>query len=210
MKSDLDVWAIQKHKDEMFTALKNIKKNSLGNILYLNCHCKFKIGDKKITNRTFDACFYSEDSDVVILFARRMVSEEEIVKCLEKENIKYTTIRFSRHDDELDYISDESIPDIWFVREKCVLEEAIEDCINKGDIECEYFPDIKSSLHLNYLANDGESYEFEGRICEGLLLFEEKMVIFVSQRDPRNLKEKEINEILKEKGIKVKKQKNRR
>lgn len=208
MKSDLDVWAVQKDKDETKTALKNVKKDSLGNILYLNCHCKFKIGDKKIENRTFDACFYSEESDAVILFARGKISEEEIKKYLEEAGVKYTTIRFIESEDK-SYVDDESFPDIWFARERYVLEDALDDSINKGEKECMYFPEMPASLRLNYIADDMEKYEIEGRLCTGLLVFKEKIVLFISQRDPRNLKEKEIRQILKEKGIKVKQQNKR-
>lgn len=209
MKSDLDVWAIQKYKEETLTALGNVKKDSLGNILYLNCHCKFKIGDKKITNRTFDSCFYSEESDTVILFARGLISEEDIVEYLENQGVKYTTIRFIEPEDK-SYEDDSSFPEIWFVREKYVLEDAIDDSISKGETKCMYFPEMPASLRLNYIADDMQKYEIEGRLCTGVLVFKEKIVLFVSQRDPRNMKEKDIRKVLKEKGIKVKQQKNKR
>ena len=208
MKSDLDVWAIQKYKDETLTALKGVKKKSKGNILYLNCHCKFKIGDKRIPNRNFDACFYSEDSDTVILFARGLISEEEIVRYLESEGVKYTTIRFMEPEDK-GYKDDGSFPEVWFVREKYVLEDAIKDSIEKGEKECAYFPEMPASVRLNYIAEDLDKYEIEGRLCKGLLVFKEKIVLFVSQRDPRNMKEAEIRKVLKENGIKIK-QKNKR
>lgn len=208
MKSDLDVWAIQKHKEETLTALKGVEKESDGNILYLNCHCKFKIGDKKITNRTFDACFYSEDSDTVILFARGLISEEEIVGYLEDNGVKYTTIRFIEPEDK-DYVDDASFPELWFVRERYVLEDAINDSLEKGEKECTYYPELPSSIRLNYIADDMQKYEIEGRLCKGVLVFKEKMVLFVSQRDPRNMNEREIREVLKRKGIKVKQQSKR-
>ena len=41
MKSNLDVWTVQKNKDETRIALQNVEKDSPGNILYLNCYCSF-------------------------------------------------------------------------------------------------------------------------------------------------------------------------
>jgi len=205
MKSDLDVWAIQKYKDETKKALENVKKDSLGNILYLNCICKFTIGKKKIENRTFDACFYSEESDTVIFFARDMISENEIEQYLEDAGVKYTIIRFLDRQ-ENDYKNDDEFPEIWFARESYVLEDALDDSIKKGDTFCEYKPDIESSISLSYRDTQGEKHEIEGRLCKGMIMIGDKMILIIKQRDYRNMNEEDVRKVLDKKGIKYKQQ----
>ena len=202
MKSNLDVWAVQSDKEETRTALKNVKKNSLGNILYLNCHCFFNIGNKKILHKDFDSCFYSEESDTVIFFERDRITRKEIENYLIEANIKYTTITFQ--DKEGSYEPSNKLPDIWFVREKYVLEDAIRDSKSKGIKECIYSPSKDSKLSLGYRTMDGVEYEIEGRIFKGMLVFEDKMVLLVHQNDLRNLNEEQVSKILKNNGISVK------
>ena len=202
MKSDLDVWAIQNYKDETIKALKNVKKDSKGNILYLNCICKFKIGERKIENRTFDACFYSEESDTVILFARGRITEQEIEKYLQDANVEYTTIRFIENKKE--YEDDRDFPEIWFARDRYVLEDAINDSLKKRINCCEYIPNIESFVSLFYRDNDGEKHEIEGRLLKGMLIFNDKVIFPIKQRDYRNMNEDQIRKVLDKKGIKYK------
>lgn len=190
MKSDLDVYAIQYNKDATLIALKKVKKDSLGNILYLNCRSTFKINGENVKGRNFNACFYSEDSDLVIFFAKGKISEEEIVNYLEQEDVKYTTIRFE--EDDRKYQDDENVPEIWFVRDKYVLDEALQESVENGDMQCVYYPTIKSTLQIGFNINDKERCEVEGRSCRGLLLFKDKIVLFVDQRDYRNMKYKDV------------------
>lgn len=196
MRSNLDIWAIQKNKEEIDVALENVEKEAIGNILYLNCRCWFKIGDQKVENRTFDAMFYSEESDVVILFAKGLVSEKDIVEGLEKKGVKYTTIRFIEQEKE--YKDDEEIPDIWFAREKYVLIDAIKDSINKGIKKCQYYSNLESVLSLYYKDNNGDRNEIDGKFFKGCLVFEDKIVLLVNQGYFRNLKEEDVKKILKD------------
>ena len=199
MKSNLDVWAIQKDKEETRIALENVKKDSLGNILYLNCYCKFSIGDKEVESRLFDACFYSEESDTVILFAKGRMKREEIEDYLKEYDIQYTVIKFAGENDS--YKFDKKIPDIWFVREEYVLIDAIDDSLSKDVTSCTFYGDLESELSLSYLAGDDNNYEIEGRFFKGVLVFDDKIVLFVNQGDERNMDKKSIEKVLKEKGV---------
>jgi len=201
MKSNLDVWAIQSNKDETREALRKVDKDYEGNILYLNCLCSFKIGKERITDKVFDACFYSEESDVVILFAKDMISEEEIEQYLKEFDIKYTIIRFTKIGNS---ISKNKMSEVWFAREKCVLEDAIIDSINKDINVCDYYPDMQSKIILGYLTRKNNFCEIEGRFCEGVIVFKDKIILLVNQRDPRNLSQFEVRNILDGKGIKYK------
>lgn len=205
MKSNLDVWAIQANKDETRIALKRIKKDSSGNILYLNCWCKFNIGSKTIQNRIFDACFYSEESDTIILFAKDKISEKEIIAYLEEFGISYTVVAFEELRSAENYRDDETFPEVWFAREKYVLKDAIDESLTKGIHDCVYYPDIESSIELGYRATTDETFEVEGRFCKGAVVFEDKIVLLINQGDKRNVKrEKAVEQLLIKKGIKYK------
>ena len=199
MKSDLDIWTVQKNKNEMKDGLMRVNKDSEGNILYLNCRCKFKIGSKRIESRAFDKCFYSEDSDALILFAADMIDEKEIEEYLQLQNIKYTTIRFKGIEEK--YQKEEPFPNVWFIRDERAFTKVLEEAISEGHKEYKYFKDIESSFHLNYVAEDSEKYEIEGRFCKGLVSIGDKLMLFVNQRDYRNLKEKDIVKILSRHGL---------
>jgi len=200
MKSNLDVWAIQKDKEETRIALKNVKKDSTGNILYLNCWCKFRIGDKSIKSRLFDSCFYSEESDTLILFSKGQISEEEIENYLKEFGIEYTIIRF-RNTITGEYTASEWFPDVWFAREEYVLRDAIDDSLSKYVEDCIYFPNKEASLSLSYRDENDEDQEIEGRFCKGVLNFDDKIVLLISQDDKRNLTRPTVERILKEKEI---------
>ena len=199
MKSNLDVWAIQKDKEETKTALKNVKKDSNGNILYLNCWCKFYIGEKAIKGRLFDACFYSEESDTLIIFSKGQINEEEIKNYLEESKIQYTTVRFKGQSKE--YIGNDWFPEVWFAREEYVLRDAIEDSLSKCVEDCTYFPNREAGFSLSYRDELDSDHEIEGRFCKGILNFDDKIVLLISQDDKRNLKRETVEKILKEKEI---------
>lgn len=202
MKSNLDVWAIQGDKEETRIALERVEKDSLGNILYLNCWCNFNIGNKVIQNRLFDACFYSEESDTVIFFAKQKISEEEIVKYLKEFGIRYTIIRFEELRSSEDYRDDEDFPEIWFAREKKVLKDGIDDSLAKGINTCIYYPDIESSVELGYRTTDDEACEVEGRFCKGAVVFDDKIVLLINQGQINNVqREKAVEQLLRKKGI---------
>ena len=201
MNSNLDVWAIQNNKDEISNALKCVKKDSLGNILYLNCVCRLKIGDTVVKNRKFDSCFYSEESDVIIFFAKGKITKEEIEQYLSDYNIHYTTISFL--EDSKEFEDDVGEIELWFAREKYVLEEAIEDSLKKKIDMCLYYPGEKSLIYLGYKNSEDRFIPIDGRVCEGTIVFKDKLVLLVSQNDPKNISRKEAIGILENKGIVV-------
>jgi len=201
MNSNLDVFAIQNNKEEIFNAIKNVNKESNGNILYVNCICRLKIGDVKIKNRRFDSCFYSEDSDVIIFFARDKISREEIEKILGDNGIKYTVISFIPHIDDFEDTAGDM--DIVFARDKLALENAIDDSLKKKIDMCLYYPKEKSFMYMGYRNKKNRFVEIDGRVCQGTIVFKDKLVLLISQKDPRNLNSNDALKILKDKGITV-------
>ena len=202
MNSNLDVYAIQENKYETLLALSKVKKDSLGNILYLNCTCYFSIGDTEITSRIFDSCFYSEESDVLILFAKGKITINEIEDFLKRMNVNYTTIAFNRK--ETDFVDRNTLKEIWFARDKEVLEEAITDSIVKDNGHCFYYPEEVSRLSIGYNSSDDASkyFQIDGRVCKGTIVFKDKIVLVVNQNDKRNLNKDAVMAMLK-KRVKV-------
>ena len=100
------------------------------NIIYSNLKCFFKIGNNIISNRKFDTMLYNEESDLLIMLMRDgIVNKEDIINYLEKNNKKYTEITFTPSLSE--YHNSSDIPEIWFVRDEFVLNDALLDSINK-------------------------------------------------------------------------------
>ncbi len=199
MRSKLDIWAVQKYKEATKEALKRIKKDSLGNILYLNCGCDLKIGDKKIKNRTFNACFYSEESDTIIFFARGKISEQEIINYLDEENIKFTIIRFI--EDKEEYQDKDEFPEIWFARDEDVLIEALEDSLSKGENKCVYYPQKEADMSLTYRDKHERKHELDGRMARGVIYFKEKIILLIEQETNRTFPLKKVTNIMNKKGI---------
>ena len=202
VKSNLDVWAIQKYPEELSIALSNIKGDSKNNILFSNCSCDMRIGNKHV-NRNFDTMLYAEDSDtLVILMKDGKVTASDIRKNLDDRNILYHEVVFDREEDH-EYRDDESIKELWFAREPYVLEDAFIDSKNRCYNECIYYPVVDGSLELQYLNNNKELSMVDGRIFRGVVEFPDKMILLINQNDPRNITKKDIMKLFGKHEISV-------
>lgn len=214
-RSNLNVWAIQSNKEEIYKALKYVKKDSVDNILFLNCRSKLEIEGKEIVNKKFDSYFFSEEGDTLILFQKGTMDGLEIQKCLNEAGVKYSIVSFIEKkklmvDEETGEIinieekSEETEEkDFWFARDKFVLNAAINDSLKKGNDECVYITNETASLTLGYVDRSKVKHEIEGRWTRGTLIFEDKIVLLVKQNDERNLDKKDVLKILFNKNIKV-------
>lgn len=201
MQSNLDIWAVQSDPEEVITALDNIKTDN-DIILYTNVICNFKIGNDNITSRQFDTFLYSEENDILVLLMRGgKASAADIREYLDNKHLKYNEIVFAPS--IRGYEDEYNGPEIWFAREKYVLEDAIKDSIEKSSKkECEFYPFLPANLDLGYLTNSkSDNYSVEGRLFRGVVKFEDKIILLVSQNDTRNVTASEVNEVLKEYGI---------
>ena len=206
MKSNLDVWAIQYYPEALLTALSKIQEGM--NIIYSNCVCHFKVGDEVITNREFDTILYNEESDILILLMRNgKAKKEDIIKYLDENNKKYAEVTFDASVLE-NYQNDDSIPEIWFAREECVLDDALSDSKNKNVNECTIYPNIDSSISFGYIANVDNNYSIDGRIFKCLIKLDDKLIFIINQLDnvdkngiSRNLTENDIFRLLNKYGF---------
>ena len=205
MKSNLDVWAVQSIPDELYTALGQVKGGI--NIIYSNCTCNFKIGNQEVTTRQFDTFLYNEESDILIMLMRGgKATKEDMVKYLEENDMEYYEVTFAPPIDE--YEDKNDTLELWFARERYVLEDALDDSIDKGVQSCEYYPLLNGSLELGYISNSNDSFDIEGRLFQGLIKTDDKIVLIINQKDnidvngkDRNLDYKEILEVVNSKGF---------
>lgn len=182
--SNLDIWAIQREKEEINAALENVA-SSKNNILFRNCLCTFKIEETDI-NILFDTMFFAEDSDTLILLMRGgALSSEELIRELTKRDIFYNEVNFD--DNDFSYEPDYNAKAIWFAREKYVLEDALKDSKEKGINQCNYYPNVEANLSMEYLTLTFDKEKVDGRDFKGLIELDDKLILLVNQNDKRNL-----------------------
>lgn len=214
MNKNLDVWAIQKFPNEIYTALKNIKTDKNDLILFTNLDCKFELQGQKV-NRSFDTALYyvGEDNDALILLMKNGVASPDWIReYLNKKKMMYNEVSFKSKlkeermkelgimvsEDE----TDQNIPELWFAREEYVLRDALTDSINQGNTTCNYYPLLEGFLRLGY--DDSyklHTYALDGRRIKGVITLEDKMILMISGQDPRNLKPNQVYAIMEEMNI---------
>lgn len=196
--SNLDIWAIQDNKDEIYQALDHIT-NSQNNILFRNCICNFRIEDINI-NVLFDTMFYCEDTDTLILIMRGgALSTKELESELRKRKIFYHQVVFN--DNDFTYEPEKNIKPIWFAREKYVLVDAFQDSKDKGNSQCNYYPNVKGDLSMEYLTSTFTNEKIDGRDFKGLIETEDKLILLINQNDKRNLEIQGVFQVAESMGI---------
>ena len=196
--SNLDIWAIQNVKEEINDALENVTSSST-NILFRNCLCTFKIEETDI-NVLFDTMFYAEDSDTLILLMRGgALSSAELIAELDKRNIFYNEVKFD--DNDFTYEADYNAKQIWFAREKYVLDDALKDSKENGFNKCVYYPNVTGNLSMEYLTSTFDTEKVDGRDFKGLLELEDKLILLVNQNDKRNLDMHGVFQVTESVGI---------
>ena len=66
---------------------------------------------------------------------------------------------------------------------------------------CLFYPGEKSFLFLGYKTTEDRFVKIDGRICEGVIVLKDKLILLISQGDYRNLTSKEAKSILEDKGM---------
>ena len=179
MNTDLDVWAIQYYPEELYTALSKITGGI--SIIYSNCICDFTIDHEKIKSRQFDTVLYNEESDVLIMLMRGgKATKEQMIEYLENNNLRYGEVSLIEPKEE--YEDKDDVPEIWFVRESAVLEDAFSDSVSKGISECECFPLAKASIDFLHSTTMNGNKKIDGRACRGIIVVDDKIIMLINQR----------------------------
>lgn len=216
MNKNLDVWAIQKHPKELFTALENVKTDKGDLILFTNLECKFLLGGKKV-ERSFDTSLYYDAENgndaLILLMKDGIATADQIRKYLEEKGFQYHEVSFSKglkenllkefaipYEEEK---QDENIPELWFAREEYVLRDALNESIEKGNTTCDYYPALEGVLSLNYSSNERlSSFSVDGRKISGVIALEDKMILMINNgNDPRNLNPLQVQMVMDELNI---------
>ena len=177
---NLDVWAIQYYPEELYNALNNI--NDGLNIIYSNVKSDLYIGKEKVKSRQFDTILYNEESDILIMLARAgIANKEDVIKYLDSNGKRYVEIDFDYR--IFDYKEKYNVPEIWFSRERYVLEDAIQDSLNKGITKAKFYPCIKSELKLGFLSRYHKYINLDSINFKGLLQLEDKIVLIVNEKN---------------------------
>ena len=98
MNKTLDVWAIQKHPEELYTALENIKTDQGDLILFTNLNSNFQLNGQTV-GRQFDTELYyvGKDNDALILLQKDgEASAEQIRNYLEERGLQYHEVSFKK------------------------------------------------------------------------------------------------------------------
>lgn len=216
MNKNLDVWAIQKHPKELFTALENVKTDKGDLILFTNLECKFLLGGKKV-ERSFDTSLYYDAENgndaLILLMKDGIATADQIRKYLEEKGFQYHEVSFSKglkenllkefaipYEEEK---QDENIPELWFAREEYVLRDALNESIEKGNTTCDYYPALEGVLSLNYSSNERlSSFSVDGRKISGVIALEDKMILMINNgNDPRNLNPLQVQMVMDELNV---------
>ena len=206
MNHNLDVYAIQGIKEELAFSVSKIKEGF--NYIYSNLVCTFTIGNQKVTTKCFDTMLYNEESDILILLLKDgIVTKEDLIQELEKNGKEYGEITFDELDNE--EVFEENLPEFWFAREQYVLEDGIDESLEKGISSCEFYPNVESTISFHYVTNHtNKEVPIDGRFFKGIVLLEDKWIFLVSQKDntdvygnSRNMDFDKVLKVLQEKDI---------
>ena len=97
---------------------------------------------------------------------------------------------------------DGNYKEIWFAREKYVLVDAIKDSIARGNKNCEYNPEIKSSLKFEFPTDEKNQILFRVNL-KGLIEFEDKLIFTTRSAVQTNLLASDIYRILSKYNVKI-------
>lgn len=187
MLNNCDIWAIQYYPEVLQTALEKIKTGEKV-ILYKNCSSKFKIGDKLISNRQFDTILYSEESDLLILLMRGgKATYEQIIIFLSKNKINYIEQDLKEINKE-DYEDGDDIPELWFAREKYVVQDGINESKEKGIKKLKYYKNVQSQL----LIGNNDKYETIELRCKGIIQLKDKLIMIINHNYNKNMSEQQV------------------
>jgi hypothetical protein len=211
--SKLDVWAIYRDPEHVLDALKIIldKKDEIiknGPLtLFVNCVSSLYVNEKRV-RRYMDTLICSREADIALCLSSARyydpdlgeisATPEDIARFLEKHGIPYEIVTGTPQKDDVD---DLSIPEVWMVRERFVLEDSLKESIEKGCKECVVYPKTNAKLSMGYYLDDGSYYEVWGLHYKGLIETSNSWTLLINENDPRNFTIEDAIEIIKEKGL---------
>ena len=212
-KRQLDVWGIYRDPEHVLDALKIIceKKKEITKPLtvFVNCISKFIINGKEI-ERHFDTLVYSKEADIVLMLSSAggyytdddvLVQAEprDIVDFFDANSIPYEVCIGQIHEIE----DDKNIPEIWFAREKEVLEMGLDESLGYNTKNINFNPNDEIDLSIGYYIN-GEFREVWGVHGKGLVKTDNNWVVVIDENYEKNLSTQAAQEVVNNYQEKIK------
>lgn len=180
--TNYDIWAIQQYPQEIVNAIDGLE-DSQDNILYNNCRSYLRIGDRKLKIQ-FDTALFCEDKERLILLKRDgNLTPDMLRMILDEKKIPYNEVTFL----EGQPVQQDELKEIWFARDKYVLDDALRESRDKGIDVCEYYPDLGGRLELRYTDDDGHYVTFYKQSIRGAMILEDKIIILMGRGNKRNI-----------------------
>ena len=194
--SNYDIWAIQHQPEEIYNAIEGLE-GSQNNTLYTNCKSNLRVGEKKLFVQ-FDTALMCEDKERLILLMKDgKLTPDQFRSILEQRKIPYNEVHFMN---SIPYPQEE-LKEIWFARERYVLEDALKDSISKGVDTCSYYPHLSGRLELRYPLDEEVFTILDRQAIRGAMVLEDKIILLMSNSKDMNIKFPEALRILQEQDV---------
>lgn len=156
-------------------------------VMYSNVLSNLRIGKYISVPRFFDTCLYSVESNLLVMFMNGgVIDSDDIREYLDGRGIFYNEVVIASQ--EIEYRNNFLIPELCFVRDKFILEKQLIDSIDKGHIDCKYYPYLEGRLDLGYLTNYCEELiNLDARNIKGLIQFDDKILLLIYRSKKRKI-----------------------
>ena len=198
--NDFDVLAVQKDLSGLVDIF-NDAQDVDDFVLIDNCISKLTLGKKEVPIQ-FDKMLYSYDKNILVLIMKdSQLSTDDLEDFMHKKNIHFSKHICNKQNDSYKY--DGELKEFSFVGEKESLKRAIVDCKQKENDDCVYYPNVVGKLELGYITDEGE-YDLFGRMkVNGVVEFEDKMILLLKRQKLAGLKDRQIFDLLMETPVKT-------
>ena len=198
-----DIWAIQHNPDEIYTALDGLE-DSEDNTLYSNCISHLQVGNTVLCIQYNTALFNEKNERLVLVMKEGPLTREHFESILAQKNISYSEVVFLPMKTEEE---EQEAKEIWFAKDEDVVKDALQDSIEKGNHACEYYPSLKGSFTLQYIAMGDKPgmvdrmIPFHTNGIRGSLVLEDKIILLISNSALKFERFPETMQVIRESGM---------
>lgn len=198
--NDFNVVAVQKDLSVLVDTFEEMQDTE-DFVLIDGCVSKLIIGRKEVDTQ-FDKMLYSYDKNILILIMKdAQLSVSDIEEFMHNKNIRFSKYVCDKQEDFCR--SSEKQKEFSFVGERDYLKEAILDSRKKGFNDCVYYPNVSGKLELGYLTADGK-YGLFGRMkIDGVVDFDDKMLLLLERQKSISLNDRQVFDLLTETSVRT-------
>lgn len=164
-------------KDELDRLVSNLPEGTASAVLK-NIKAKIKMGTTELS-APITSAFVTEEA--IVLLKEGKMSQEEFQKELEKKGNMNAIAFLPLEDDRI------KSKDIALVSTMKALREELLKRVEVNDDICTFYPKMKGYIDLYYLTEEGKREKLGREKLQGVLDFEEKMLIFTKPIPYKNL-----------------------